>query len=60
MSESFLSARDVADRIGVAPKTVKEWGRQGRIPTVRLGWRTVRYDWPKVKAALSKMAKERG
>ncbi|HXF36593.1 MAG TPA: helix-turn-helix domain-containing protein, partial [Actinomycetota bacterium] len=39
--EGFVTAREVAERLGVAPDTVTRWCREGRIPAVRPGrdWR---------------------
>jgi hypothetical protein len=42
-------------------RAVDELVRNKRIPVLRLGHRTVRFDWPKVEAALTRLeAKEAG
>jgi len=35
--ETFLTVRDVADRLRVRPKTVVRWCRAGDLPSVRPG-----------------------
>ncbi len=45
MSETdLLTAEELAERLHVRPSTVREWARRGRIPTVRLSAKVVRYD----------------
>ena len=45
MSETdLLTAEELAERLHVRPSTVREWARRGRIPTVRLSPKVVRYD----------------
>jgi excisionase family DNA binding protein len=48
----FLTADQLADRLHVRPRTVQEWARRGRIPTVRLSPKVVRFRWSTVLAAL--------
>ena len=45
MSETdLLTAEELAERLHVRPSTVREWARRGKIPTVRLSPKVVRYD----------------
>lgn len=55
--EDWLTAEQISQRLGVCSATIRLWGRQKRIPVLRLGYRTVRYDIVAVKKALSKKAK---
>jgi excisionase family DNA binding protein len=48
----FLTAAELAERLRVRPATIRGWGRAGRIPTVRLSRRVLRFDWNEVLAAL--------
>lgn len=43
MTERLLTARQVADMLGVAPATVLRWTRQGALPAVRLPSGQIRY-----------------
>ncbi|MGE0190442.1 MAG: helix-turn-helix domain-containing protein [Planctomycetota bacterium] len=47
-----LTATAVARRLGVRPKTVLLWARQGLIPALRLTARVVRFDWEAVLDAV--------
>ena len=51
MSE-LLTAAEVAERLRVKPSTVSGWAREGRIPSVRLGPKTIRFDGDAVVDAL--------
>lgn len=39
----LLTAEELADRLKVSPRTVKEWARAGRIPEVRLSAKVRRF-----------------
>lgn len=43
MSATLLTARHVADQLGVTPRTVLRWTRQGDVPAVRLPSGQIRY-----------------
>ena len=40
----LLTARQVADRLGVTPRTVLRWTRRGELPAIRLPGGALRYD----------------
>lgn len=42
-ASSLLTARDVAELLGVTPATVLRWTRQGALPAVRLPSGQIRY-----------------
>jgi excisionase family DNA binding protein len=50
--ERFMTAREVADRVGLSPETVLRYYREGRIPGRRLPGqvRPVRFLWSEVEA----------
>jgi excisionase family DNA binding protein len=48
----LVPTEDVADRYGVANKTVVRWGREGRFPLYRVGPRYLRVDPDEVDAAM--------
>ncbi len=56
----LLTTGQLAERLHLRPRTVQAWARQGRIPTVRLSAKVVRFDWLAVLAALRHQAKPRG
>jgi excisionase family DNA binding protein len=47
----LMTAREVAERIGVPISTVREWGRNGTLPRVKLG-RHVRFIRGHVEATI--------
>ena len=52
MDHDLLTAEQLAERLRVKPRTVKEWLRAGRIPAARLTPKVIRYDLEQVVAAL--------
>jgi excisionase family DNA binding protein len=61
MSDAELLTTDqLADRLHLRPRTIQAWARQGRIPTVKLSAKVVRFDWTAVLAVLRERAKPRG
>ena len=48
----LLTVRQIATRLGVAPRTVQEWARCGRIPAMRISAKVIRFDWQAVVAAV--------
>lgn len=50
--QELVTARELARRWGVAPDTVREWCRQGRIPSVRLSRKVIRFSPAAALAAL--------
>ena len=51
--ERYVTAREVADRMGLAPDTILRYYREGRIPGHRMPGtvRPVRFRWSEVEAA---------
>lgn len=49
----LLTAAELADVLRLRPRTITAWGAAGRIPRVRCGARSIRYDLREVLAALS-------
>ncbi len=50
----LLTANEIATRLKVKPETVKVWAREGRIPTLRLSHKVLRFDLAAVVDALKK------
>jgi hypothetical protein len=55
----LLTTNQLAERLHLRPRTVQAWARLGRIPTVKLSPKVVRFDWPAVLAVLREQAKRR-
>jgi excisionase family DNA binding protein len=51
-SDAFLDKVGVAKRLGVKPKTVGAWARNGKIPAYRIG-RRLRFKWAEVEQRLA-------
>jgi hypothetical protein len=60
--QRFLDKEQLRKTLGLSStRAVDELMRTKRIPFLRLGHRTVRFDWPKVEKALSRFeVKEAG
>jgi excisionase family DNA binding protein len=52
----FLTAEEVADRLGVHRVTVYRWAREGALTAVKLGHRVVRFRPDDVDAFIAKQA----
>lgn len=51
-SERWLNTHDVAVRLGIKPRTVALWARQGRLPAYRVG-RYLRFRWEEIENAMA-------
>ena len=52
----FVDAVALAEMLSVKPRLVRQWARAGRIPSVRLSPRIVRFDPDEVEKALREPA----
>jgi len=59
VSERLLTAREVADRLGLSTETVLAWVRRGELPAFRLG-RAVRFRESDLDEWLAKRATAAG
>jgi excisionase family DNA binding protein len=50
--EEWLTPEELADILRVPCKTVKSWATWGRIPSLRLSYRVLRFNYAAVIAAL--------
>lgn len=48
MPDELLTAADLAARLRVQPDTIREWSRKGRIPSVKITPKVVRFDFEAV------------
>jgi excisionase family DNA binding protein len=55
-----LTSREVAERLGVTPDTVRSWYRRGYIPAMRAGQRPLLFDFEAVTEALRERADRTG
>jgi hypothetical protein len=52
----FLDKKQLRERLSLpSTRAVDELMRAKRIPFLRLGHRTVRFDWPKVEKAIARL-----
>jgi excisionase family DNA binding protein len=56
VSERLLTARDVADRVGVSTETVLRWTRRGELRAIRLPGGILRYSASGFEAWLEERA----
>lgn len=49
----LLTAADVAARLSVRPSTIVEWRKTGRIPSVRISHKVIRFNMAEVLNALT-------
>ena len=54
MQNDLLTAEQLADRLGVKPRTVRQWSLDGLIPAKRLTPKVIRYSLDDVVASLQK------
>jgi excisionase family DNA binding protein len=52
VSDDLLTAAELAERLRIKPSTAMEWQRSGRIPSIRLSHKVVRFNLREVLAAL--------
>jgi hypothetical protein len=57
MTEHLLTKDEVAERLGLT-RRVECLAAARKIPVMRISRRVVRFDWPKVQAALSRFEVE--
>lgn len=48
----LLTAEELARRLRVKPRTIRQWSRSGRIPAIRLSPKVVRYELEAVVNAM--------
>lgn len=56
MSEKLLTKEELREKLNVpSVRVIEEMVKAKRLPVIRLGYRTVRFDWSKVQAALARL-----
>lgn len=54
--DGLLTKEELRQRLNVPHvRIIEEMTRKRKIPVVKLGYRTLRYSWPKVQAALERL-----
>ena len=56
MPNPFLTAEQLAASLGVKPDTIRDWGRRGLIPRVKVSHKVVRYVLDDVVTVLKRRA----
>ena len=52
-SRTYINKHEMADRMGVTPRTIEHWMSKGLVPYRKIA-RTVRFDWLEVQEYLRK------
>ena len=60
MSLELLTADEIAERLRLRPRTIRQWARRGLIPAVRLSPKVVRFELAPVVAAMRGRARRGG
>jgi hypothetical protein len=60
LDQPLIGRDELAGRLHVSAETIALWTAQKRIPAFRLGYRTLRYNYPAVLVALSKYLQPQG
>ncbi len=60
VEQGLITAEQLADRLGISERRVRELARAGRIPEVRISERVRRFEWAEVLEALREDAAKRG
>ena len=60
MSHELLTADEIAERLRLRPRTIRQWARRGLIPAVRLSPKVVRFKLAAVVAAMRGRARRGG
>ena len=50
----LLSKKELANAVGVSPRTINNWMAGRRVPYIRISARLIRFDLERVKAALTR------
>jgi excisionase family DNA binding protein len=58
--QDYLSTRQLAQRLGVTPETIRQWTKNGRIPELRINHKVRRFDPVAVDAAIREHGSLRG
>jgi excisionase family DNA binding protein len=56
MTDPFLTARELAGRLGVSAETVLRWTRRGELPAIRLPGGAIRYREAEVEIWIDRRA----
>lgn len=59
MNDALLDKKQLTERLNLKSiRSVDELIRDGKIPVIKLGYRTHRFFWPDVEAALAKLTEK--
>ncbi len=53
MNKKLVTAEEIARELNISPSTITQWGRQGKIPRVKISPKIIRYDKDNTLLALS-------
>ena len=52
LEPGFIGQKQLLARLPISRRTLYNWRRAGKIPSVRIGGRRILFHWPSVEAAL--------
>jgi len=52
MDKKIVTAEKLAEQLSLKPKTIREWARQGKIPSLRISPKVIRFNPDEVLLAL--------
>lgn len=52
MPGTLLTTQELSDLLRVDVGTIRRWTREGKLPHLRIGPKTVRFSWPAVMQAM--------
>ena len=58
LENELLTADEVAKRLNVTTATVRHWTRNKLIPHLKIGMKTIRYEWDAVLEAVARSVGE--
>jgi excisionase family DNA binding protein len=58
--DEFLTCKELAARLRVQPATVLEWARKGKIPSIHIGHKTLRFDFAAVVQTIRDLSGTKG
>ena len=52
MNDEILTAEQVGECLNLSPHTIKKWAARGKIPSIRISPKVLRFEWAEVKKAI--------
>ena len=56
MGKKIVTAEELAEQLSLKPKTIHDWARQGKIPSLRISPKVIRFEMEAVLAVIKRTA----